>query len=62
MCDTHIRLIHHGVMERGVNFAVTKKSLHLFNWHTLVNGHCCQCAPEFMGMYPTNFSLFAELS
>ena len=43
-------LIHHGILQRGIDALMAKELLDLFDGHALVNGHGCQGAPELVRM------------
>lgn len=46
----HVALVDHGVAQGGFYAAVAQKHLDLFDGHTFVDGTCCHCASELMGM------------
>ena len=46
----YVILIHHSVLERGINALVAEKLLYLLDWHTLVDGHRCQRPSELVRM------------
>ena len=60
MRNLYVILIHHRVLQRGVNALVAEELLHLLNRHALVNGHGCQRPAEFVRMDATQLQLFAE--
>lgn len=43
-----IVLINHSILHCGVDFAMTKQFLHLFNGHSLVYCSCGKSTPEFV--------------
>lgn len=47
----HIILVHHSVLERGINALVTEKLLYLLNWHAFVDSHCSKRPSELVRMY-----------
>lgn len=62
MCHLHISLIHHSIVQRGVNLHMSQHLLHLFYRHTLVNSHCCQSPTEFVRMNLVKVYFLAELA
>ena len=47
----YVRLIHHSIVQRRINFDMPQQPLHLFNRHPLVDGHRRQRAAELVRMY-----------
>ena len=50
MGQLYIILINNGIMQCGINAYMTEQSLHLFDWHTFIDGHCCKRTTKFMRM------------
>lgn len=50
MCYLNIVLIYHCVVKSSIDFYMTKKSLDLLDWHTLVNRHRRKSSPKFVRM------------
>ena len=49
-------------MQRGIDFLVTKKPLHLFDRHSIVDCRCGHGPAKLMRMYMIDVGLFTHLS
>ena len=53
-----IRLIHHSVLQSGIDALMAQKLLYLLNRHSFVDCHRCKCPPKLVWMNPTYIKLF----
>ena len=58
----HIVLVHHRVLQRGVQALVTEQVLHLFNGHAFVDGHRGQGAAEFVRVHTRQVQFLPQSS
>ncbi len=58
----HVVLIYHGIAHGGIYFRMTKELLHLFDWHSLINGVSGKRPSEFVRMHSTGIRCFANLA
>ena len=62
MCKFDIVLVDDGIMERGVDAYMAEQTLNLFDGHSLVDGHGCQRATEFVRMHFRDVELLPQFS
>ena len=51
MRNLYIVLIDHCVLHGSVNLGMSKELLYLFDWHSFVDGACCQSPSELVRVY-----------
>ena len=57
----HVTLINQRIVHCGVDFLMSEESLHLFDWHPLVDCIRCQGASELVRMDVLYIKRFANL-
>ena len=58
----YIRLVHHGVVHRGIDLGMAEELLHLLHGHTFVDGDGGEGAAEFVGMDTGDFQTAPQLA